>query len=227
MEATQTLSLHPAFAIYKKAGGLVQTKWLGRTKVEVPSVLVHFFKQNRMFAEHDSYMIHKEYFYNGTRYRAHPDYRSEGAWYDWCMVEYVPSEVDAIRQANNEEEGIISAYPPGYYPAKLLGFYQNENDTRVWAIIHTCESKVSCTDDSCLTEKWALEYQVKKIGRSNKTYRHPVLQIVDASCIRDRVYVVEETPGVRESLSGGDGNMEETRTVVLVKDRSKWAQYFT
>jgi hypothetical protein len=72
-----------------------------------------------------------------------------------------------------------------------------------------------------------LEYQVKKIGRSDKTYRHPMLRIVDASCIRDRVYVVEETPGVRESLSGGDGNMEETRTVVLVKDRSKWAQYFT
>lgn len=99
------------------------------------------------------------------------------------------------------------------------------------AIIHTCDSKISCKDDSCLTEKWKLEYQLKKTGRgtnlNNVAFRKPLLRIVEASCIRDRVYVVEETPGLRESLSGDDQNKEETRNVVLVKDRSNWVQYFT
>jgi hypothetical protein len=231
MNPSQTLSVHPAYLIRRNSGGLVKAKWLGRTQVEVPSALVHFFKNEGLLEEISTYKIHTEYFYNGLRYRAHPDYRSEGAWYDWCMVEYVPSVVDNRRERTNKSEDIISAFPPGYYPAKLLGFFWNQTPKKVMAIIHTCDSKISCKDDSCLTEKWKLEYQLKKTGRgtnlNNVTFRKPLLRIVEASCIRDRVYVVEETPGLRESLSGDDQNKEETRNVVLVKDRSNWVQYFT
>jgi hypothetical protein len=147
------------------------------------------------------------------------------------MVEYAPSSADVARDKENKANNITAAYPPGYYPAKLLAFYREKGPhPKIKALIHTCGTKLSSSEDSCLTERWQLEYKTftrnvaKADGNIVKlTYRRPPIYSMDASCIRDRVYVVEETPGLRETLKSND----ETSLVILVKDRKQWPKYFT
>jgi hypothetical protein len=171
-----------------------------------------------------------EYKRDKTTLRAHPNYRGNGLWYDWAMVEYAPLDLD-LNRATSVTQEIESAYPPGSYPAKILAFSRSKEGT-IMAIIHTCESKEHSSDDSCLTEQWYMEYKQCTINaydpRSDTTkrklVRKPVLRIVEADTLRDRVYVVEDSPGLRESLS----SKEETSLVVLVKDRKQyWPKYFT
>jgi hypothetical protein len=115
----------------------------------------------------------------------------------------------------------------------LLAFFKLEED-KVMAIIHTCESKVHSIEDSCLTEPWNLEYKRSVVNaeilgssvgeRIQRHIRQPALRVVEVETLRDRVYVVEKSPGLRESLLSG----EETTLVVLVNDRKTfWPKYFT
>ena len=77
-------------------------RWLGSNKnVRVhPAVLSFFAKEweslvgNAMqFIECYTEFSHKA----GSRFRAHPNYRDEGAWYDWALVRFVSD--------GDEEEG--------------------------------------------------------------------------------------------------------------------------
>jgi hypothetical protein len=66
--------------------------------------------------------VFTEIMYKGIRYRAHPNYRGDGAWYDWCIVEFEPSNIDTNRFKRDKEMNALPAYPPGCYPAKILAF---------------------------------------------------------------------------------------------------------
>jgi hypothetical protein len=87
-------------------------------------------------------------------------------------------------------------------------------------IIHTCETKTSSDEDSCLTERWELEYKEKRSG--DDTILVPEFRIVDATTLRHRVYVVEENSGIHESIEE-----DESRLIVMVKPRSQWQSYFS
>jgi hypothetical protein len=149
--------------------------------------------------------------------------------------EYEPSEIDMNGATENIEHNIKSAYPPGFYPAKLLVFVKKEDNHEnesISAIINTCKSKSHSMDASCWTERWNLEYNSVTVMAAmpgsdqleRKVIRKPALRVVDVKTIRDRVYAVEESPGLRESLSSD----EETTLVVLVKECKKfWPHYFT
>jgi hypothetical protein len=151
---------------------------------------------------------------NEIVYRCHPNYRGGGAWYDWAMIDYFPSAEDNEREKKNKSLGIRSAFRPGYYPAKLLGFFL-ENDSWM-CLVHTCETKLDSEEDSCLTECWSLEYVKVKNGFK------PQFRVVHAATVRDRVYVVEEDSGIHESIDEDD-----TCNVVLVKPRTLWGSYFS
>ena len=49
----------------------------------------------------------------------------------------------------------------------------------------------------------------------------PTFRIVDVSNIHDRVYVLEESPGVHSELN------KESKLVIHVKKRETWSKYFT
>jgi hypothetical protein len=161
--------------------------------------------------------IFTEIIHRKKTYRAHPNYRNGGPWYDWCMVRYEPSEADILREATNRVNNIASAYPSGYYPAKLLGFFMLHGNLH--CIIHCTETKLNSDKDSCLTECWNLEYNQRR-GNRNNTQR-PLFRYCEVVCIEDRVFVVEESPGVWAEL------YDKSSCIVMVKHSRMWKDYFT
>jgi hypothetical protein len=73
------------------------------------------------------------------------------------MISYELTDVDVARKQKDITLGATSAYPPGIYPAKLLRFLINTDDWK--CIIHTCKEKADSQEESCLTERWNLEFR--------------------------------------------------------------------
>jgi hypothetical protein len=134
------------------------------------------------------------------------------------MIRYEPSEIDIERQAVNREQNIESAYPPGYYPAKLLGFFKYMDNLH--CIIHCTETKYNSDNDSCLTERWNLEYSNGR-QQNNNAFTTPLFRYCEVNSIEDRVFVVEESPGVWANLD------DKSPAVVMVKHKRTWKDYFT
>jgi hypothetical protein len=130
------------------------------------------------------------------------------------MIKYEPSDADKERAITDKDKNIVSAYPPGYYPAKLLGFFKLQDNLH--CIIHCTETKTNSDNDSCLTERWNLEYKTLQQG-----IRQPLYRYVEVACVEDRVFVVEETPGVFSDL------LDLSSSVVMVKHKHVWKTYFT
>jgi hypothetical protein len=131
--------------------GIICATWNTRTKVEIPSTIILFVREEFICHGVMTLNLYTGYKRDAIMYWAHPNYRGEEPWYDWCMVEYEPLQIDRTRASVNIEE---SAYPAGYYLDKLLVFVlivDNDGEESIPAIIHTCESKNHTMDDSCLT----------------------------------------------------------------------------
>jgi hypothetical protein len=75
-------------------------------------------------------------------------------------------------------------------------------------------------NDSCLTERWNLEYESRP--RRGRRQRQPIFRYVEVDSIEDRVFVVEESPGVFAELQE-----DMSTTVVMVKHKESWKNYFT
>jgi len=203
--------------IIEKRNGRVFARWLTKTKVEIPPLIINCIHRHCL-KRINQCTLNTELKIDNLLYRCHPNYRGGGPWHDWCMVDYVPSPDDIQRNKQNEELGIISAFVAGYYPAKILAFF-DDNDKKM-CLIHTCETKQSSDDDSCLTERWVMEYSRKKVN--NGFVECPVLRVVEATTIRDRVYVIEENMGLHENIE-----ITDSKLVILVKPRGQWSNFFT
>ena len=181
------------------------------------------YKLSRFMKKHSilNLFLHTEIRHKNIIYRAHPNYRGCGHWYDWCMVRFDLTEDDDIRREENMRLGITTAYPVGHYPAKILGFFMYEG--KIHCLIHCCEYKKTSIKDSCLTECWDMEYVLinKDKGTGRKKDVYAKLRICDMACIDDRIFVIEESPGVHY-IKG-----EHSSSVILVKKRYMWAPYFT
>ena len=130
-------------------------KWKKNNKRFPESVKLFLF-QNLLSDEHTQiYKVYTEIKLDKKRDRANPNYRG-APWYDWCIVRYELSEADHDRNKYNNLHGIEPAYPAGYYPAKILAFIQLENTIKL--VIHCTATKMDSEFDSCLTERFYLEY---------------------------------------------------------------------
>ena len=93
-------------------------------------------------------------------------------------------------------------------------------------IIHCTDTKNVSEFDSCLTERFVLEYKQQFIPRihrkDNITHMEvPRLRVIDVGNIHERIYVVEESPGIHNELN------KKSKLVEFVKKREKWSTYFT
>jgi hypothetical protein len=213
----------------------IVAKWDSPTKAEIPPLIISFIKQYYGTPNNQvTINIFCEFSINQLVYRCHPNYRGGGPWYDWCIVSFELSDEDQARTAVDYQMQASPAYPPGHYPCKLLAVFKNENNHWM-CIVHCCSAKTDSAQDSCLTEVWYLEYETivinqmslcgngtGKIIKSKVNKNRPLLRVVPCEAIRDRVYVVEENPGVYDTINPNDSTL-----VVLVKKRSLWPPYFT
>jgi hypothetical protein len=91
---------------------------------------------------------------------AHPNYCSQGAWFDWAMVKWDnPCILEAHPIFGTE-------YEESFFPCKLLGFFQiqrhdnEEGWTEPMVLLHACSGLIDQgMQNTHLTEMWQLSYQ--------------------------------------------------------------------
>jgi hypothetical protein len=162
--------------------------------------------------------VYTEIIHNGLLYRAHPNYRGSGSWYDWGMVKYALSNEDNTRIIDNKNNNVLTAYPVGHYPAKILAFFEILGILN--CLIHCCATKINSDEDSCLTECWYLEYKVSRKA-INIAEKVPHLRICEVASIADRIFVIEESYGIHNIKHSNSSR------VIMVKKKTMWEKYFT
>ena len=195
----------------------------------------------------DSYVVHIQAYSELSRkriedgklvlcknFRAHYDYRGDGAWYDWVL-----SNWDVDNHPPNDGP-LVTGSPPsdqGLYPGKALAFFELHIEPRLDVMQLTplsedadfllaekhclLHSTTKCAHDdndpfadSVLTCKYQLEYE--------RRTKEAVFRVVSVSTIEDHCFVIENTPGVFERLVD-----QEASTVRYVHDRERtWGSLF-
>ena len=139
--------------------------------------------------------------FHGNSYRAHPNYRKgTGEWYDWATVQFQVGEDTAAST----------------FPSKLLCFFTIKGcpTTERWVVVHSCSEQITQGEEfSVLTEKWLREYKARRGFPANTLF--PVFCTVAAETIQNPQFVMENTPGLRESV---DSDVDSL-TMILAKDR--------
>ena len=145
----------------------------------------------------------------GITYRAHPNYRSEGAWYEWAMIEFVYDNPQELQMRQRENH-----FPRDEYPSKIVAFLELIREGKCiekLALVHSCEEN-DHQMSSVIQEAWKLQY----CEEDQQPIFHPVI----LESIGDRVLVVEEAMGIHEKRP-------HSSMVHLILDRETfWAGKF-
>jgi hypothetical protein len=91
------------------------------------SILNHFKSMGHLG---DVYELRTEVLIEGMRYRAHPNFRGEGPWYDYALVAFDMPTLPDYRVFVNDNQR---------YPAKLVAFYHLLPETE----FHVCTRSVN------------------------------------------------------------------------------------
>ena len=196
----------PKFRIQFMTGtGQATGEWLGKRKqrghVEVHPLLLDFFtrlnKQRDVGNNGEPIMGFTEYRRSGILFRAHPNYRSEGPFYDWANIQW---------------EGYDELIP-----AKILAFFQYSHRTEeTFAVVHSAKEKLE--HNSVFVTRWEMDY-------TGNTTITPKLFVVPADSIEERIFAVEELPGLYQSVTG-QSNIERARRVLVISKMQKWSSEF-
>ena len=176
--------------------------------------------------------------------RCHPDFKGEGPWYDWVIVDYTE---DYQSQVNNPEETDHEFYPPGCVPAKVIAFVGNPDPNKhPLAIVHPCayQSDADKALGSVLLEHWNLHFMPDLHSENHPYTVTAQLATTSIDAIVDRCFVMEESPGMKASVdlqvgipTIGDNSKKQAvnpkrqakinSSVKLVLHREFWGNNFT
>ena len=151
---------------------------------------------------------------SGTRYRAHPNYRGEGPWFDYAVVEFELSTLPDYQVFVNDHQK---------YPAKLVAFYRRLPETEFNVLAH-CGGFQKLDSDvysrrSLLTRSWLYEVTV---GRNPQPAYQTVGTIKTNVHVRGHIFAMEEVPGFHERYP----QEEDRRFIVLSDMRRIWPRIF-
>ena len=154
--------------------------------------------------------------------RAHPNFQSKGPWYDWVLVNF---EMDDGEKA--------------LYPCKILSFFQDPIHGEPQALVHASDYKdEEKNGDSVICGEWFLEYDELTVSVPNndgnesskkrKERRYfPRLRAISVDCIVRPIFVIQELPGIQESLLKSSVPKFYNRCVVVSDREEEWWYYFT
>jgi hypothetical protein len=184
-----------------------------RIQNDLPIALVNHFKKIGRFDQ--IIELRTEATIDGTVYRAHPNYRGEGPWYDYATVEF---------------ETEPTAPPPNYrvwvndhqrYPAKLVAFYRILPDTEYQVLGHCGEFQKRASNvysrRTILTRSWLYEVTAgqRPLYRNVGGVQHNVH-------VNGHLFAVEEIPGFHQHYP----TEEERRFMVMSDMRKVWPSLF-
>jgi len=127
--------------------------------------------------------IHLEYIRNGLTFRCHPNFKSNGEWYDWVMVRF-----DSTARKGRKRNG---NWPDHYFPSKVMCFFEIPQDNTIYAIIHSTQVN-DHANDSILFERWRTENSISIQWNGHRNVS-PVLHVVDVSTFGDPILAIEDS----------------------------------
>ncbi len=178
---------------------------------------------------------HTEYSRQDVTFRCHPNYKNEGAWYDYVLVawdnpnnkKYSTSrrktsldcneeflDVPVITQEKETSSNVL------LIPAKLLCFVQDDNDN-YFAVVHLCHEHF--VKMSVLTYRWQLEYEETKVATQ---MFHPHECNVDASELTPIYHAVSVNSIQQHCLMLPYDTKGKSQFMMQVIDQHKWASSF-
>jgi hypothetical protein len=111
-----------------------RTGWVASSDTKIPKnlnlfTMVHLHYE--YFLAKDPWVIETEYVRDGVIFRGHPNYRSNGEWKDWVMIQFERTPTDnkqnkTVAKQNWIAFGMEEEDYDGYYyvPAEIQGFFQ-------------------------------------------------------------------------------------------------------
>ena len=109
-------------------------------------------------------------------FRAHPNYQSEGPWYDWVKVEWSDND-----SSDGSEDTSGSSIDSSITPARLYCFVKNL-EGGLEAIIHSCENR---KEHSVFTHEWGMEHY-----RHKKQIKGPVLRNISVHALEGHTMIL-------------------------------------
>ena len=126
-----------------------------------------------------------------TVFRAHPNYRGSGPWYDWAMFRYEKSELDIRKNRDYRETSHVDKVHWGddasdvfdfhYAPGKLLGFVTIDEVTMV--VVKQCSYRH--ISSGVFSTYWKIEYEDRNCTR-------PCINLMDMNAIVRHCCMVPE-----------------------------------
>ena len=205
-----------------------------------PSVANYLRECYRHYNVREGYLIcHTQYRHHKQTFRAHPNYRSEGWWYDWVMVNQSQEVRRPSKRSRPHEPGTCNLsngihldehgdpdtshglYGNDFRPSKILAFFECPIQDQVMALVHGTRSSDHQTDTN-LFERW--EKDTKPCTQPSRArMRLPKYKVVPVKYFGDSVFVVEDQPGLKEMYDRECDSLKVTMT----RDRDRfWPGFF-
>ena len=186
-------------------------------QIDLPTTILHYFKTVGLLDE--IFELRTEAMIEGSRYRAHPNYRGEGPWYDFAAVEFqLEEDLDCHIFDNDNNQ----------FPAKLLGFYrlttmEGEEENEFFVLAHcvqyqTLDSEIY-SRRSMLQRSWL--YEVTS-GRTPRPSYRTAGSVKSNICVKGHIFAIEENPGFHERCNGD----VDIQILVLSDARKDWPLVF-
>ena len=239
---------------HERDGCRVVGKWISkratRGQREIHPVVLHYFyddMQRTRYPAGSTIECYTRVMIGDVSYRSHPNYNSEGPWYDWSMVNFeteitpqnnLQQPVQKRQRRNhssNDDDSVTSetsCFESSWYPSKIVCFYRDplaDRDENLFALVHSCID-TDHNQDSVLFQRWQKEYTVdhhltglhQRRGGEGSVLRSSIRKVpVEALALP--VFVVEDTPGLREVFYDNT----EFNGITVVKPRaSHWPEKF-
>jgi hypothetical protein len=198
------------------------TRLNGRRKahliqVSLPQTILDHFKSIGVFG--DVFEVRTEAVIDQKRYRAHPNFRGGGPWYDFVTVEF---------QLDNAPDYETYVNDNNRFPAKLIGFYrllskEGEDESEFQVLAH-CVAFQRLDSEiykkrSLLVRSWT--YEVTR-GQHPRPVYHIAGSVKSNIAIIGHIFAVEENPGFHERY-----RTESDKRLLVVSDMRKvWPQLF-
>jgi len=193
-------------------------------------IVTLYFQQLPLCTQHDGVLIYgyTEYCREGITFRAHPNYRNEGPWYDYVLIAWNQQTADNHTSDNDSMQETLDMPLKTddheeidnivLIPAKVLCFIKGLNN-EISAIVHSCLQ--STKKKSVLTYQWQLEYKEnqKSTGKcspydedNNASNLTPIYHIVSVNTFQKNVLMIPYH--------------NKSKFLMEIIDQSKWAKAF-
>ena len=235
-------------------GNQLIAEWISKRQVrgerEVHPVVIHYFQhhmQTTRYPPGSTVECYTKVNIGDTSYRCHPNYNSQGPWYDWTMIQFdtegnPPADTQhrqKRRRANHcsneesDEEGEGNCFDPSWYPSKIVCLFRdpltNDTEDNLFALVQSCEES-NHELDSVLYQRWEKEYTVDnrltcthKRHKGEGSVRRPTIRKVPLEALACPVFVVEDTPGLHEVFYDD----RDFAGITVVKPRAtNWPKHF-